>query len=201
MSETIKSIEQAIAKAQTKEGDTNVIIAKEKFRAIPQTMFVFLFIENLYTILTKHKLSQFDLKLMLLMLTKMQYGNQLQITQLALAMELSKGEEKKVHVQQISRAFTNLRASGILVKDEFGNIFFNLEVVLKGKFANIPEDYERQYKASVDTNFALKNATTPPFDLSLLKDQIKKSKKQKSTKVNNKQPENQELPFDTTEEF
>lgn len=194
MSEAISAIEQALKKQQAKEGDTTVIIAKDRFRAIPQTMFVFLFIENLYKILAKYKLSQFDLKLMLLMLTKMQYGNHLQITQKALSIEL------ETSVQQVSRGFKSLKDSGILVVDEFGSLFFNLELVLKGKFTNIPEHYEKQYKASIARNHALENKTTPPFDFDLISQQITKSKKKKPEKATKIQ-QNAELNFNEKEEF
>lgn len=140
------------------EQEQKAIVHISKEKMVPQTPFVFLFAENFESILAKHKLTGFCCRLIMKMISRMQYGNMVSLTQTALASEMG------VKKQQVNEAYSRLLEVGILVKDQHGAIFFNLELVLKGKFSNLQSEFKHQAEVSRSNNELMKHDTMPPFD-------------------------------------
>lgn len=137
--------------------DTKAVVHIAKEKLLPATPFVFLFVENFEAIAGRAKLTAFEMRVCMRMMAKMQYGNQVSLTQAALASEMD------VARQQINRVFKRLQDIGVLVQDEHGSVFFNLELVLKGKFSNLREEFKPQYELSRQRNQDLGNDTEAPF--------------------------------------
>lgn len=130
-SDVQKVVEQRI------QGDATIFIGETKARA--QVEFVMLFTANLDAVLrTNNTLCMSDMRVMLAVLNKMAYGNQLSIKQKSIASELSMDQSN------VSKAWKKLQEAGIFVEDTHGNEFVNFDLFLKGKGRTVTEQLEPQ---------------------------------------------------------
>lgn len=124
----------------------NVNISKQKRKVKPLTPFVILFYHNLDYILENHPLSPFEMRVLLKLIEAMQYGNQITINQKTIV------EKLKSNKQQVSRAFKNLKLTGIFFEKN-GSLYMNYNVISKGELLSakeIKEVYEEAYRLSVE---------------------------------------------------
>lgn len=140
------------------EDEARAIVHISREKVFPATPFVFLFVDNFERICDVHRLTAFEIRTVMKLIQKMQFGNQVSLTQAAIAAEM------KSTRQQINRVFKRLNEIGVMVCDEFGNTFINLELFMKGKFSNADGEFKRQYALSQQINRELKNPVTSPFD-------------------------------------
>ncbi|NBI43990.1 hypothetical protein GVX76_11090 [[Haemophilus] felis] len=106
--------------------EVKVIVSTSKTHVKPLNPFVLIFHQVFREIILKFDLGGFDVVLISLLADKMQFGNQVAITQTALAKELG------VKRQAVTRSFKKLKDCGLLLEDEFGNQFLNAQVIAKG---------------------------------------------------------------------
>lgn len=159
------------------EEEQRAIVHISREKVFPATPFVFMFVDNFERICAVHKLTAFEIRVLLKLIQKMQFGNQVNLTQVAIAAEMA------VAKQQINKTFKRLIDTGVMVNDEFGSTFVNLEMFMKGKFSNADREFKRQYDLSQQRNRELSNPVTSPFDFN------KKGKAAKTKKAKVTQPE------------
>lgn len=140
------------------DDDARAIVHISREKVFPATPFVFLFVDNFERICDVHRLTAFEIRTVMKLIQKMQFGNQVSLTQAAIAAEMSATR------QQINRVFKRLQSIGVMVSDDYGNTFINLELFMKGKFANADREFRAQYALSQQINRELKNPVTSPFD-------------------------------------
>jgi len=107
------------------ENDVNVIVANNTKQKV-NNQFVILFYDSLLSIINDYKLKQMDLKVLLVLLKKMEYGNLLKYTQNNIAKQL------KTQQPNVSRSLKNLRESGILILTEDKEEYINPQIINKG---------------------------------------------------------------------
>lgn len=137
----IQKIDEGIDKKKnnkTNQEQINVFVTKDKRKIKPLNEFVILFISSFRQIIEKYNLTGKEIKILLCLIEKMKIGNQLVISQIGIAKELN---EKQPN---ISRAFKKFFECGLLVKDEFGNIFINSQIITK-------QNLEQTQKSDVNT--------------------------------------------------
>jgi len=159
------------------EADQHAIVNISREKIFPATPFVFLFVDNFERICDVHRLTAFEIRTVMKLIQKMQFGNQVSLTQAAIAAEM------KATRQQINRVFKRLNEIGVMVADEYGNTFINLELFMKGKFSNADREFKQQYALSQQRNRELQNPVTSPFDFN------KKRAAKAKAKAKAKQPE------------
>jgi hypothetical protein len=157
------------------EDDQRAIVHISREKVFPATPFVFLFVDNFERICDVHSLTAFEIRTVMKLIQKMQFGNQVSLTQAAIASEMNATR------QQVNRVFKRLHSIGVMVDDEHGNTFINLELFMKGKFSNADREFKRQYNLSQRINRELKNPVTSPFDFN--KKERKPTKQKAGTKV------------------
>lgn len=130
-------------KAEEKDPNVNVIIAKDKREMKPLNPFVIVFYENFQSIILEHKLNATEILIVLEILKAMSYGNLISISQTEIATFLG------LPKQNVNRAFSKFRKSGLLVKSELGTEYVNSQIIAKGSLWK-HRDAEIYYK-SVET--------------------------------------------------
>lgn len=150
--------------------DEKVVLNISKEKVFPATPFVFLFVDNFEKICEKHRLTAFEIRTVMKLIQKMQFGNQVSLTQAAIASEMNAPR------QQVNRVFKRLHDTGIMIDDEHGNTFINLELFWRGKFSNADREFKKQYALSQQRNRDLQNPTTAPFDFTKKKERARKAK-------------------------
>lgn len=106
--------------------DVKVIVSTSKTSVKPENPFVILFAQVFRQIILEFDLNASDIVVLTLLAEKMQYGNQVSITQTALANELN------MKKQNVNRSFKKFKESGLLIEDDFGNQFINPQIIAKG---------------------------------------------------------------------
>lgn len=106
--------------------DVKVIVSTSKTSVKPLNPFALIFLQVFRELILKFDLNGSDIVVLTLLAEKMQYGNQVSITQTALANELN------IKKQSVNRTFKKLKNCGLLLEDEFGNQFINAQILAKG---------------------------------------------------------------------
>lgn len=120
-------------KLQTALEDSHTAIIVGRQRVKPLNQFVMLFYANLRQIIEEHDLNTTTLKVLLMLIEKMEYGNLVQLKQSALAKEMG------MQRQNINRAFRTLKDIGLLLELETG-IYVNPHVITKGELVKFKYD-------------------------------------------------------------
>lgn len=137
------------SEVESQNVDLRVSIAKDQKKIDTKNEFVLLFTKNLNDIINFYDLNKTDIKLLLLILEKMSKGNQVNITQTALAKELN------IDRSNLNRNFKKLRECKILIKDEYNNEFINYNLCINVRTDTILKDqklYERLEISDENTN-------------------------------------------------
>ncbi len=88
--------------------------------------FAILFYDNFLQIVIHNKLTNNEIKVLLVMISKMAYGNQLNITQKLIA------KKTAIDKANVSRVYKSFEEKNIIVYDRDGCIYLNPNLVLKG---------------------------------------------------------------------
>lgn len=131
--------------------EVNVIVSTSKTPVKPLNPFALIFLQVFRELILKFDLNGSDIVILTLLAEKMQYGNQISITQVALAKELN------IKKQAVNRAFKKFKTCGLLLEDEFGNQFINSQILAKGDLWE-HKNNETIYQLCVD---ALQNRDLP----------------------------------------
>lgn len=131
--------------------DVKVIVSTSKTPIKPQNPFALLFLQVFRQIILDYDLNGSDMVVLTLLAEKMQYGNQISITQVAIANELN------IKKQSVNRTFKKFKECGLLLEDEFGNQFMNAQIIAKGNLWE-HKDNEAIYQLCLD---AMKDRDLP----------------------------------------
>lgn len=135
-----------------KTGDVEVSQhAKLKSRITFEQGFVIAFTDNLVQF-AELNISQNELKVVVYILQKMEYGNLISIKQSAIAGAINL--DKAV----VSRVFKKLHQKGILIKDEEGNEFVNSNLFAKGISTKMKKEKLDKFRKTQVENDLFKSA-------------------------------------------
>lgn len=122
-----KAITHVAAQTEDKDVTVKVSVAKESRAMKPINPFVILFYENFQTIIKEYKLNATEILIVLEILKVMSYGNLISVSQTEIATNL------ELPKQNVNRAFSKFRKSGLLVRTEQGTEYINSQIIAKGK--------------------------------------------------------------------
>lgn len=157
--ETTKEIDNKIVNLAEKESSKNVnldvIISSKKRQIKPLNDFVILFLNSFVSLMVKFDLQKNDMLVLFAILSKMKNGNQVNITQKAIAKELGRD------TANLNRNYKKLRECGILISDEYGNEFINTNIIVNKSLRRIREEDAHMYykslqeseKRNIDKNY------------------------------------------------
>ena len=123
--EKTKEIVDAINQIENKEIMVNVSRAKIK----PDAEFVFLFIENVYSVMIDKQITKQDLLVLMAYAKRMSYGNQIAISQQDIADEL------QTYKANVSNSVKKLTQRGIFYK-EGRSLYMNWKFLAKGNLSD-----------------------------------------------------------------
>lgn len=146
--EKIKQIDQKITRVSLQDPykytPVSVVVTKDKKQVKPLNDFVILFLNSFLDLMIKFDLQKMDMLVLFAILTKMKNGNQVSITQKAIAKEL--GREPS----NLNRNYKKLRESKILIQDEFGNEFINTNIIVNKSLRRIKVEDLELYNKSLE---------------------------------------------------
>jgi len=123
-----------------------IIIQNEKKVSL-KNEFVILFLENFDRLITELKLTTTELRILVYLLKKMEYGNLININQKAICKALN------MKSSNVSAVFKRLKEKDILVVDSDKNVYVNSNLVMKGlKHRMTKERNENIRKAQVEND-------------------------------------------------
>lgn len=136
-----KKVEFIQEYAQDVDIKSTTTITKDK-KATLKNEFVITFLDNFDRIVTDYKINNSQMRVILYLLKKMQYGNLLILKQSSLCEALNM---KKPNVSTI---FSQLRKKNILIEDSEKNIYINSNIFMKGLPHRMKKDKIQNLKAS-----------------------------------------------------
>ncbi|HCE8950731.1 TPA: replication/maintenance protein RepL [Morganella morganii] len=104
--------------------------------------FVILFLENFDRLITKLKLTTTELRVLIYILKKMEYGNLLTLNQKSVCVALD------MKSSNVSAVFKKLKEKEVLVYDDEGNMYINSNIVMKGLKHRLSEEKRNNLKKS-----------------------------------------------------
>ncbi|MCS2151017.1 MarR family transcriptional regulator [Scandinavium goeteborgense] len=121
-----QNIKDGIEELQEK-GDikTTVIIQNDKKASI-KNEFVIVFLENFDRLITELKMNTSELRVLIYILKKMEYGNLVSLSQASIVKALD------MNKSNVSVIFKKLISKDVLIKDEDGNVYVNSNIIMKG---------------------------------------------------------------------
>jgi len=137
-----KKIKDKVDEMQ-KDGDikATVVIQSDNKVSIKND-FVILFLENFDRLITQLKLTTTELRVLIYILKKMEYGNLLTLNQKSVCVALD------MKSSNVSAIFSKLKQKGVLVLDDEKNMYINSNLVMKGLKHRLPADKRENLKKS-----------------------------------------------------
>lgn len=136
-----KKVEFIHEYAQDIDIKSTTTITKDK-KVTLKNEFVITFLDNFDRIVTDYKISNSQMRVILYLLKKMQYGNLLILKQASLC------EALNMKKSNISTIFSQLKKKNILIEDSEKNIYINSNIFMKGLPHRIKKDKMQNLKAS-----------------------------------------------------
>lgn len=136
-----KKVEFIHEYAQDVDIKSTTTITKDK-KVTLKNEFVITFLDNFDRIVTDYKISNSQMRVILYLLKKMQYGNLLILKQASLC------EALNMKKSNISTIFSQLKKKNILIEDSEKNIYINSNIFMKGLPHRIKKDKMQNLKAS-----------------------------------------------------
>ncbi|EFG8795778.1 hypothetical protein BL625_004577 [Escherichia coli] len=148
--EDLMENEDAFAEVEKmkEEGDVKAtLIVKKDTKVSLKNEFVILFLENFDRLITELKLTTTELRILVYILKKMEYGNLININQKSICKALD------MKSSNVSAVFKKLKEKDILVVDEEKNTYVNSNLVMKGLKHRMNKDRNNNLrKAQVETD-------------------------------------------------
>jgi len=137
-----KKIKDKVDEMQ-QEGDikATVVIQSDNKVSIKND-FVILFLENFDRLITQLKLTTTELRVLIYILKKMEYGNLLTLNQKSVCVALD------MKSSNVSAIFSKLKQKGVLVFDDEKNMYVNSNLVMKGLKHRLSTDKRENLKRS-----------------------------------------------------
>jgi len=104
--------------------------------------FVILFLENFDRLITELKLNTSELRILIYILKKMEYGNLVSLSQVSVVKALG------MNKSNVSVVFNKLIKKDVLIKDSDGNMYVNSNIVMKGLKHRLSKDKKEKLKKS-----------------------------------------------------
>lgn len=153
------------------QGDAVIYINNATYK--PEVEFFMLFGANFNAVLAEHRFTMTDMRVLFAVLSKMSFGNQIDIKQKGIAKELG------MDASNVSKSWRTLLDLGVFVKDEFDNEFLNYDLFLKGKTKAMLDEYLGRATLSHEKVKDIKGVM-PPFDLDYVREVKKKREKKQA---------------------
>lgn len=121
---------------------TTVIQTDKKVSLKIQNEFVITFLDNFDRIITDYKVNNSEMRVILYMLKKMEFGNLLILKQSSVC------EALNIKKANMSNIFKKLKEKNILVEDEEKNLYINSNIFMKGLPHKLKKDKIQNLRAS-----------------------------------------------------
>ena len=126
-----------------KEGDVKAtVIIQSDNKVSLKNDFVILFLENFDRLITELKINTSELRVLIYILKKMEYGNLVSLSQASIVKALG------MNKSNVSVIFSKLISKSVLIKDEDGNMYVNSNIVMKGLKHKLSGDKKENLKKS-----------------------------------------------------
>ena len=149
----LSDLPRATAAILDKNPDINLVAMTPKVRA--DVDYVLLFAGNFAEVALSAKLTGRDYEVVMAYLSAMAFGNLLEMPQSAIAERL--GMTK----QAVSRTVRRLESVGILIRDHHGALRFNMNLVMRGRMAEVLSRYLDFFRESMATSVKCGHNITP----------------------------------------
>lgn len=137
-----KKIKDKVDEMQ-KEGDVKAtVIIQSDNKVSLKNDFVILFLENFDRLITELKINTSELRVLIYILKKMEYGNLVSLSQASIVKALG------MNKSNVSVIFSKLISKSVLIKDEDGNMYVNSNIVMKGLKHKLSGDKKENLKKS-----------------------------------------------------
>lgn len=140
---------EKIENLQSENKNINVTtIIKTESKHVLKEEFVISFTSNLRKMLEQYNVSLVEMKIILYIVEKMEFGNLFSINQTSLAKTL------KTSQSAISRSFKSLKQKHIIIEDDLKNLYINSNIFIKGNITKLDDERrENLKKACKDKGF------------------------------------------------
>lgn len=142
-----KKIKDKVDEMQ-KDGDVKATVLIQSDNKVSiKNDFVILFLENFDRLITQLKLTTTELRVLIYILKKMEYGNLLTLNQKSVCLALD------MKSSNVSAVFKKLKEKEVLVFDDEKNMYVNSNLVMKGlKHRLSSEKRDNLKKSQVETD-------------------------------------------------
>ncbi len=121
-----KKIKDKIDEMQERGDVKATVIIQDDKKISLKNEFVILFLENFDRLITELKINTSELRVLIYILKKMEFGNLVSLSQTSIVKALD------MNKSNVSIIFKKLLAKDVLIKDEDGNMYVNSNIVMKG---------------------------------------------------------------------
>lgn len=121
-----KKIKDKIDEMQERGDVKATVIIQDDKKISLKNEFVILFLENFDRLITELKINTSELRVLIYILKKMEFGNLVSLSQASIVKALD------MNKSNVSIIFKKLLAKDVLIKDEDGNMYVNSNIVIKG---------------------------------------------------------------------
>lgn len=121
-----KKIKDKIDEMQERGDVKATVIIQDDKKISLKNEFVILFLENFDRLITELKINTSELRVLIYILKKMEFGNLVSLSQASIVKALD------MNKSNVSIIFKKLLAKDVLIKDEDGNMYVNSNIVMKG---------------------------------------------------------------------
>lgn len=140
-----------ILKGINKIGKTEITVSVMSKRAKPKEAFLFYFIVNMDTLIQDPVITKQDIAVLMKYAAKMQYGNQINISQSDIAEELG------IDKSNVNKSVKKLIDHGVFTKEK-RSMYLNWKYLAKGNLSEFIENEKEKQKALKQINLIdLKN--------------------------------------------
>lgn len=141
-----KRVLEEVESLQEKGDIKTTVIIQNDNKATLKNEFVILFLENFDRLITELKINTSELRVLIYILKKMEYGNLVSLSQASIVKALN------MNKSNVSVIFKKLLSKDVLIKDEDGNVYVNSNIVMKGLKHRLSGDKKENLKKSQKEN-------------------------------------------------
>ena len=137
-----KSVKDKVDEMQDRGNVKATVIIQSDNKVSLKNDFVILFLENFDRLITELKLNTSELRILIYILKKMEYGNLVSLSQVSVVKALN------MNKSNVSIVFKKLIQKDILIKDSDGNMYVNSNIVMKGLKHRLSKEKKENLKKS-----------------------------------------------------
>lgn len=137
-----KNVKDQVEEMQGRGDVKATVIIQNDNKVSLKNDFVILFLENFDRLITELKLNTSELRVLIYILKKMEYGNLVSLSQVSVVKALD------MNKSNVSIVFKKLIKKDVLIKDEDGNMYVNSNIVMKGLRHRLSREKKENLKKS-----------------------------------------------------